>query len=122
MNFLQLHILCNRDTRTEEDLALEQQFASMEIPMKGSAEQKVIQEWRPGLIQVSHIACIYPHAKPEHTLVHLYTGAVLTVLETYAIVVHCLNQAAAYEKQNGAASYSYNVTLGTPTAVKKTEN
>jgi len=104
MDFLQLHILCNRDTRSEEDLALEQQFASMEIPLKTSTEQKIIQEWRPGLIQVAHIGCIYPHAKPEHTLIHLYTGAVLTVFESYTVVLQCLNRAA---KQDPGPGYTY---------------
>lgn len=116
MNFLQLHILCNRDTRSEEDLALEQQFASLEIPLKTASGSKVIQEWRPGLVQVSHIACVYPHARPEHTLLHLYTGSVLTIFEAYTVVVDCLNRA----EKNMATGYNYNVKLEVPEPVKPT--
>ncbi len=115
MNYLQLHILCNRDTRTAEDLALEQQFASMEIPLKTSGEEKVIQEWRVGLINASHISCVYPHAIPAHTLIHLHAGSVITVLESYAVVVACLNQSAGAVGVNG---YSYSLIQEKPTLVK----
>lgn len=85
MHFIHVHILCNRDTRSEEDLKLEKQFAQLELPID-LPQDKVIQEWRPGQVNVNHIACFYPHAAAEHCVIHLYTGSVLTILEPFAEV------------------------------------
>jgi len=109
MAFIQVHILCNRDTRSEEDLALEEQFAKLELKV-GLSENKVIQEWRPGQVNVNHIACFYPHAAPEHCVIHLYTGSVLTIMEPYT-------QVAGLVANASGKSFNYTAVLEKSVAV-----
>lgn len=123
MAYIRLHILCNRDTRSPEDLALEEQFAKLEIPLKTQTkpEDRIVQEWRAGFIKVEHISCVYPHALPEHSLIHLHAGPPVTVKESVDVVMTCLAQFE--NKMNNmvpAASpgYSYSLVADKPIPVK----
>jgi hypothetical protein len=90
MNFIQLHVLCNKDTRTEEDIKTEELFASLEIPVKAPTSEKVIQEWRVSLINISLIAGMYSHANTENTIIHLTGAGVVTVKESYEEILGIL--------------------------------
>jgi hypothetical protein len=122
INFVQLHILCNHDERSEEDLALEQQFASMGIEIKPregeeqTSNNKVFQEWRPGLIQVAHISTVYPHSNPQHSLIHLHAGSIVTVQESYEVIIRCLNQ--ALQPAVPSPGYSYSLIEAKPPVIK----
>lgn len=109
MAFIHAHILCNRDTRTEEDLQLAEQFAKLELKVDLPSD-KVIQEWRPAKININHIACYYPHAEPKHTMIHLFTGSVLTVLE-------CFSDIDTWVREGSSNSpYSYTAVINTKSA------
>ena len=107
MSFLQLHVLCNKDNGSEEDRALAQQLAELGIPAKNSNTPEVVQEWRPCVININHIACMYPHAVPQHTVIHLYAGAVITLMESYPEILKLTNSVAN-------KNYNYTAVLNKP--------
>jgi hypothetical protein len=108
MRLLQLDILCDKDEREPDEIAAALQLK--ELGIDKTPDGKVVQEWRQGLIVVDKIEAYYPHGKhPEFTLMHMTSGAVITVQQsrdTITALLEKLNQ-----NQDGKRVHNYTATI-----------
>lgn len=112
---LYVHILCNRDERSPEDIAIEKQFAELQLPLRkpeDDEEEKVKQEWRPGVLNYSNIEGFYAHTNNTNTLVHTISGGVLTIKES---VMELIGQIKKLNNTlTSAEIYNYTARLPDP--------
>lgn len=109
MILLNLHILCIKDERSEDDIKLAKQLAELEIPTKDKVEDKIKNEWRFGTLVFDNVDAFYPDVTGKHTLMHTKGGTVVNIRESYPEV-----EAQVHERLNNIVNtkeLQYNYSL-----------
>lgn len=108
MKLLQLNILCDKDERDPDEVAMQQQLK--ELGIEKTTKNKIIQEWREGLVVVDKIEAYYSHGKnPQYTFIHMSSGSVITVQESKDTITQVLNR--INQNQDGKRNHNYTATI-----------
>lgn len=105
---LTVHILCNKDQRSQEDIALAQELERLGVVHKEQEKPEVDKEWRPAIINWNNVETLYPDITGNHVLLHTRNENVLTIKESFPEIANQLFNKINAEEPN--KNYTYTVT------------